>query len=97
MEKISEIIKHIISKRKWEGRFGLAMLKNHWEDCVGKVLAAHTVPGFISKQTLYIDVDSPVWANQLNYMQNEIIHKINQYFSKQIVTKLFFRTKPLKK
>ncbi len=94
MQKASDIIKAIISKRRWENKFGIEYLRSKWKECVGEPISAHTFPSFISKKKLYIDVDSPVWANQLNFLQKEIIEKINQFFGKEIITEIFFRTKP---
>ncbi len=94
MEKAGEIIKRIISKRRWEQKFGIEYLKSKWKECVGAPIASHTSPSFISKKKLYIDVDSPVWANQLNFLQEEIIKKINEFFNKEVVKEIFFKTRP---
>jgi len=94
MDKAGDILKHIISNKRWEKMFGLEYLKEDWENCVGKAIAAHTSPSFISDKRLFIDVDSPAWATQLNFLQQDIIKKINSFFGKSIVKEIFFQAKP---
>ncbi len=93
MDKAGDIIKKIISKKKWEPRFALEYIKEEWENCVGKAIASHTSPSFISGKRLFIDVDSPAWATQLNFLQQDIIKKINGFFKKSIVDEIFFQAK----
>lgn len=93
MERIDKILSDIISRKKWADRFSCEYLKSKWEECVGKQIASHTKPLFIKNEKLFIAVDSPIWANQLNFLQNEIKNKINSFLNKKIVKEIVFKLK----
>jgi len=63
----------------------------NWSDCVGKNIAAHSQPVKILGNTLFLKVDSHVWANELNIKQGEIIKKINDKANKKIIHNIKFR------
>jgi|YNPMSStandDraft_1061717.scaffolds.fasta_scaffold52810_2 predicted nucleic acid-binding Zn ribbon protein len=90
MEKIGDILKNIIKKRKWADKFSIEYLKLNWSKCVGENISNHTKPLFIKNKRLYISVDSPIWSTQLNFLKNEIIEKLNNFLGENIVEEIFF-------
>ncbi len=90
LKKVSTLLDELIKKKKWEKNFALSRLTKDWESVVGKNIAIHTIPKFIKSKKLFIDVDSPIWSTQLNYLKNQVIEKVNDYYKMEIVKEIFF-------
>lgn len=65
-----------------EGTLGRAVREGRvvtlWETTVSSEIARHTEAVKIHRKTLYVNVKSPVWAQELNFLKVQIIDKINQ-------------------
>ncbi len=93
IESVDNLLIKLIKKRKWEGNFSLRKLQNEWADIVHKNISNHSNPTFIKNKKLYIDVDSPIWSNELTFLKDKVIERINGYYKKQVVNDIFFRIK----
>jgi len=91
--KVSELLEKLVKEKRWDKHFALGRLKNDWHRIVGSASASHTTPSYIKNKKLFIEVDSPIWANQLNFLKLEIINTINNYYNKKVVNDIFFKTK----
>ncbi len=49
-----------------------------WPQIVGEDVAAHARPSVIDGQTLLIIADDPTWASQLQWLETELIAKIEE-------------------
>ena len=61
-----------------------------WNDVVGKTIARNAQPEKIRNGTLFVKVTSPVWMQQLQFMKEMIVDKINQRLDCAAVKNLFF-------
>ena len=61
-----------------------------WNDVVGKTIARNAQPEKIRNGTLFVKVTSPVWMQQLQFMKEMIVDKINQRLNCAAVKNLFF-------
>ena len=61
-----------------------------WNDVVGKTIARNAQPEKIRNGTLFVKVTSPVWMQQLQFMKEMIVEKINQRLDCAAVKNLFF-------
>ena len=93
MKKVSLLLDELVKKKRWEKNFALEQLKLDWPKVVGKNIAGHTNPKFIKSKKLFIEVDSPIWSTQLNYMKDQVLETINSYYKKDMVNEVFFRIK----
>ena len=60
-------------------------LFKYWEEIVGKQIAMHTIPCIIKNGILVIEVDSPAWRHQLDFMKKTIVDKINSYLQGKVI------------
>ena len=58
------------------GTFNFLVLVEKWEEIVGKMLAKHTTPLKNVRKTLTILTDHPAYAQQLSFIETELIKKI---------------------
>jgi predicted nucleic acid-binding Zn ribbon protein len=62
-----------------EEKIKLESLKRQWNDIFGEPLSLHTFPADIKDGELLINVDSPVWLQQLKFFKQEILKKLRAY------------------
>lgn len=61
-----------------------------WEKVVGKEIADHSKPIEVRQNILYLKVPHSVWRNQLFYLSDEIVEKVNKRANKKIIYKIVF-------
>jgi len=61
-----------------------------WDEVVGQVIARNAHPEKIRNGTLFVKVSSPVWMQQLQFMKDMIIDKLNHRLKGEVVKNLFF-------
>ena len=62
----------------------------HWNEIVGDSIANHVSPVRMDFHTLFLTADAPVWANELRYMERELIDKINAFVCEELVKEIRF-------
>jgi len=48
-----------------------------WERLVGEVIAKHTRPQRITNGVLFLEVDDPAWASEMEWMSEELLRRIS--------------------
>jgi predicted nucleic acid-binding Zn ribbon protein len=61
-----------------------------WNDVVGKLVARNAQPEKIRNGTLFVKVSSPVWMQQLQFMKDLLVEKINDRLHAKVVKNIFF-------
>lgn len=62
-----------------------------WAEIVGPKIADVTVAERIRDGKLWVSVSHPAWRNELVFMRQELIAKINRDLGGDIVTEIIFR------
>jgi len=62
-----------------------------WQDIVGEVIAKHATPEKIAYNKLFVQVDSPVWRNELNFRKEEILKRINSQLKNAQIKEIILR------
>jgi predicted nucleic acid-binding Zn ribbon protein len=73
-------------KRLEEGRIWLV-----WEQAVGSRIASHAVPSAFREGTLTLTVDSAPWMQQLTYLKQELIAKVNAELPGEMVKDIYMK------
>jgi len=89
-EKPGSVIPRLIKRLGLTKKYQLHQLFYDWERVVGKGIALHVKPVRLDFHTLYLKADSPVWANQLVFMQEELLQRINGYAASHLVHEIRF-------
>ena len=63
---------------------------NTWNNAVGPQISAHTDPFKYRNGTLFVNVSNPAWMQQLRFMKQEIIDKINTESGKEDIKNIYF-------
>lgn len=67
----------------------LAYLRRDWPEIVGKGIAHHSLPGSIRNGTLTVNVDDPIWIQELSLQKDSIRENITAHYAENDIPKLF--------
>ncbi|MBU0573745.1 MAG: DUF721 domain-containing protein [Candidatus Margulisiibacteriota bacterium] len=71
----------------------LCRVLSFWEKCVEGEISKHTEAIKIEKGVLSVEVDSPVWSQELTYIRFEIVDKINALHGSKVLSDIRFKVK----
>jgi len=66
-----------------------------WEEAVGKGIACHARPVWIRNGCLRVNVSDSVWLQELEYVKETIMEKLNGKVGRSAVKKIDLRFGPL--
>lgn len=89
-EKITEILPRFVSSLGQGKAYQTQLLIYNWEKIVGSLIAGHVRPVRMDFRTLFLAADAPVWANELRYMERDLIDKINAFVCEELVREIKF-------
>lgn len=91
MEKIKDVLWHVLKKNNMERKLKEAMIFVRYDDIVGEKIARVSKPIFFRGDTLFIGVKNSVWAHQLLFFKTEIMEKINSFLATPLVRDIRFQ------
>jgi len=62
-----------------------------WDDAVGPGIARHARPSWMRKGRLRVEVSDPIWLQELEFVGETIIEKLNERLGGNRVKKIEFR------
>jgi predicted nucleic acid-binding Zn ribbon protein len=87
---IKSIISDVLKKYRNEKSTNLFQIIEIWESAVGAAIANDTRPWKIKGNELEVQVSSPSWLQQLSYMKNDIIQKLNDNLGEKVIQSIRF-------
>ncbi|HXN07086.1 MAG TPA: DUF721 domain-containing protein [Nitrospiria bacterium] len=94
---VATLLKDILRKYGLEPQIRFFQLIDRWEEVVGSQVAGHTLPASLKFRKLTLHVDSSAWMNQLNYLKEELIGKINRELGENWVKEVYLKIGPVEK
>jgi len=73
----------------------LHRLWKQWADLVGPAIAQNARPAAIKGKLLLVNVSSAPWMQQLQFLKNELIKKMNNALEKDAVADIRFHIGPI--
>ncbi len=74
-----------------------SILKSNWQDIVGNALAKKSAPYFVKNRILYVSVENSIWTQQMQFLKNDIIEKINSFLNGAYISDLVFKNSEIKR
>ncbi len=87
---IKKTLDHVLREYNIKGDIDAHKIFYLWDDIVGERTARHTKPARIGNDTLFVEVDDPLWLTQLRYMKIDILDKIEKKVKKGVLKDLKF-------
>ncbi len=89
--KLGDAISQIFKEEKLDEKYSIFAIRNGWEGIVGKTVAKHTTQINFLQGLLYVSIDSAVVRNELSYVKDDIVQKVNKFVGKRLVKELILK------
>ncbi len=90
-QSLSEVLREYVRVMRMDRKLKEVDVVGSWETILGKTVARYTRNIFLSKQILYVEIDSPVVKNELLMMREEIRCRLNELAGEEMVKKIVFK------
>lgn len=84
MRRADSLLQTFIRELGIEDSVRLAEIKKNWRNLFNEPLSFHMSPCSLSGGELLINVDSPVWLQELHYHKENIIEKLSPYGIREV-------------
>jgi hypothetical protein len=79
VKRADSLIIPLVKELGVEDGVRLAEMKKNWDDLFNEPLVSHMSPFMLSEGEVILNVDSPVWLQELNFLKEDIIKKLHHY------------------
>ncbi len=66
-------------------------IRGIWDQAVGERIAENTVPESMRRGVLFVNVASSVWMQQLHFLKDEILEKVNNELDSTRIKEIRFK------
>ena len=84
MNSVDSLLTPFIRELGIEDGVRLAEIKRNWHNLFNKPLSHHMSPSMLSRGEILLNVDSPVWLQELQYYKDDILKKMRSYGVKAV-------------
>lgn len=84
MKRADSLLIPFIRELGIEDGVKLAEIRRNWYNLFDKPLSYHMSPFILSKGEILLNVDSPVWLQELTFYKEDIIKKMSSYGVKMV-------------
>lgn len=91
---LRDVLDQTLDEMGWRERLQAFRALLHWEEVVGKTVAAAAHPEELKGGKVFVAVKSSAWLQELRFQQQLILQRLNEYAGAPIFTELVFRVKP---
>jgi predicted nucleic acid-binding Zn ribbon protein len=89
---VGDFLPALMKEFRLEARQAEAEIVKVWNALIDPAVTAHAQPHNLNKGTLFVNVDSSVWLNEIvRYRRKEILERLQHSFGKSVVQKISFR------
>jgi len=89
---IKEIMPSVLGKLGLDQRRSESEIVKVWNHLVDPLVAQHAQPVGLNKGTLFVNVDSSPWLDEIvRYRRREILERLQNSFGKDLITRISFR------
>ena len=87
-----EFMPGILTKLRMDKRQGEAEILRAWRHLIDPAITAHAQPAGLNKGTLFVNVDSSVWLDEIvRYRRKEILDRLQHSFGREMIQRISFR------
>ena len=90
MKSIKTVLNTYLFKTGLDTGVNQQQAVNLWPIVVGKKIAENTTVQDVKHGVLIVRVDSPIWAQELQFQKKEVLFKINKTLGKKTIKDIRF-------
>jgi hypothetical protein len=84
VKKLGSLISPFIREFGLEEAVRFGTIKREWGNIFGEPLSAHMSPARLKNGELLVNVDSPLWLQQLTFLKTQIMGKLSPFEVKEL-------------
>lgn len=92
---IGNVVHNVMQAYRDNSDAGLMQVWQVWNRIVGEAVAKNAQPAAFKGDLLLVHVSSSPWIQQLQFLKQDIISKLNQALAKESVKEIKFKIGPL--
>ncbi len=89
-QRIGDILPTVLKKRKIPVHTRDHRLSDAWNKAVGPIISGNTRANNVKGDTLFVKVSTSTWMQQLQFMKQDIIDKVNAVLEDQTIKNIYF-------
>jgi len=95
VEKASHALSPLLKRLGLAAGVRLGRIRSEWDSLFGPTLSAHMSPSRLAEGELLVNVDQPIWMQQLTFHKRQIVEKLRPYGVKEVRFRIgrIYRTK----
>ncbi len=90
MERLGDIVDRTVKRLPLSRRLEDYAVWTVWDETVGRAVARNARPEKLRDGTLFVRVRAPAWMQQLHYMRDIMLEKLNRRLGRAAITRIFF-------
>lgn len=87
---LGDVIDKLMKAYRLDGKLKEIEVLGKWEEMMGKAVALRTRNIYIRHKILYLELDSSVMRDELQYGKSVIIQRVNETAGFEIITDIWF-------
>jgi len=88
----SQLVDKVLKDLNLEKKQAETEIMQAWNSLIDANITAHAQPAQIRNGTLFVNVDSPVWKDEIvRYQRHEILRRLQAAFGKSTIQRISFR------
>lgn len=89
-EQVGDVVRAMLRQQGLEAPLNEYRLIESWTTVLGKAVECYTRDLYISNQTLYVRLSSPVLKSELMMQRSQLVQQLNQAVGAQVITEIRF-------
>ena len=90
--KAGDLMPRVLADLRMDRRRDEAELVKVWNTLIEPDVTAHAQPAGLNKGTLFVNVDTSVWLDEIvRYRRKEILNRLQYSFGREMIAKISFR------
>jgi hypothetical protein len=91
-QSVQAIIPKVLKTLRIDRRQAEAEIVRVWNNLIDPTITAHAQPTGIHKGTVFVNIDSNVWLDEIvRYRRKEILDRLQNSFGKETIKRISFR------
>ena len=88
----ADLMPHVLQSMGLERKQSELEILRVWNNLMDPTIVAHATPAGLAKGTLFVNVDSNVWLDEIvRYRRREILQRIQHSFGPDLIQRISFR------
>lgn len=87
-----DVLPRVLAELRLDRRLAEAEIVRTWNSLIDPVITAHAQPDSLARGTLFVNVDSSPWLDEIvRYRRREILERLQHAFGREKIQRISFR------